>query len=559
MVNFKLNKKLTNKLLIFLVVFFAAFLRLYRLGSLPPSLYWDEVSLGYNAFSILKTGHGEHGEKKFPLDRFIAFGDYKPPGYIYATVPSIAIFGLNEFSVRLPSALAGIGTIILTYFLAQEFFKSLSPQNSQVPKILGLISVFLLTISPWHIHMSRAAFEANLALFFNTLALLTFFKGIKKSGWWLILSSFSFMLAFYTFNANRIISLLLAVGLGIFYFKKIIKKPKFTLLAIFLALVMALPSFRFLTSTEGSLRFKEVSIFNNLEPLKRSNQQIFWLGNSWWARIVFNRRVAYSWHFLKHMFDHFNFDYLFFYGDRNPRFSTGQVGTFYLFSLPLLVYGGYLFFKSKNPHQGLIVFWLFASLLPSSLAKETPHALRTLSLIPLPFLISGLGAFEISKKILKTKKTILKYSILSVSVLTLFFSVTRFLHIYWAHWPQESASEWQYGYKQLVSKVSGLEKKYDRVVITKAWGRPYVNMLFHLKYPPQKYWQTRDAFRDVFGLWHVEGFDKYLFGLEKIQTLEAGHILVAAQPNEIPEKCSQVDSVKSMNGESIMNLCEISK
>ena len=31
------------------------------LGSNPPGMYWDEVSLGWNAYSILKTGHDEHG------------------------------------------------------------------------------------------------------------------------------------------------------------------------------------------------------------------------------------------------------------------------------------------------------------------------------------------------------------------------------------------------------------------------------------------------------------------------------------------------------------------
>ena len=94
-----------NWKLIFIFLIAAA-LRLFALGSNPPGLYWDEVSLGYNAYSILKTGHDEHN-RFLPIDTFKAFGDYKPPGYIYATVPSIALFGLNNFAVRLPSALAG--------------------------------------------------------------------------------------------------------------------------------------------------------------------------------------------------------------------------------------------------------------------------------------------------------------------------------------------------------------------------------------------------------------------------------------------------------------------
>jgi len=43
------------------VVLGGAFLRLYKIDSNPPALNWDEVSHGYNAFSILRTGADEWG------------------------------------------------------------------------------------------------------------------------------------------------------------------------------------------------------------------------------------------------------------------------------------------------------------------------------------------------------------------------------------------------------------------------------------------------------------------------------------------------------------------
>ena len=52
--NLKTNK--LNNLIVLSVLLIAAFLRLWQLGSIPPSLTSDEASLGYNAFSILKTG-----------------------------------------------------------------------------------------------------------------------------------------------------------------------------------------------------------------------------------------------------------------------------------------------------------------------------------------------------------------------------------------------------------------------------------------------------------------------------------------------------------------------
>ena len=43
------------------IVLLAFFLRFYKVTEIPPSLNWDEVSIGYNAYSILKTGRDEWG------------------------------------------------------------------------------------------------------------------------------------------------------------------------------------------------------------------------------------------------------------------------------------------------------------------------------------------------------------------------------------------------------------------------------------------------------------------------------------------------------------------
>ena len=84
-----------------IVIFLLAFtLRFWQLGQNPPSLDWDEASLGYNAYSLFKTGADEYGNK-WPL-AIRSFGDYKPPLYTYLTIPSVAIFGLNEFAIRFP-------------------------------------------------------------------------------------------------------------------------------------------------------------------------------------------------------------------------------------------------------------------------------------------------------------------------------------------------------------------------------------------------------------------------------------------------------------------------
>jgi len=131
-----------NFYLLVVIIFIAAVLRFYKLASVPPSLYWDEASLGYNAYSILKSARDEHG-KFLPFTNFAAFGDYKPPGYIYATVPSIAVFGLNEFAIRFPSAFFGVLTVLLTYPLTKKLLENGSGWQS-------LHTPGVRKVKPWH-------------------------------------------------------------------------------------------------------------------------------------------------------------------------------------------------------------------------------------------------------------------------------------------------------------------------------------------------------------------------------------------------------------------------
>src|SRR3989344_292895 len=143
------------------ILFIAAILRFWNLGVNPPGLFVDEVSNGYNAYSIIKTGRDEYGNF-MPLT-FKAFGDYNLALSVYILVPSIAVFGLNEFAVRFPSALLGTLTVLLTYFLTKQLFKSgssfIAHHSSQ--KNVALVAAFFLAISPWHLQFSRYDHEAN--------------------------------------------------------------------------------------------------------------------------------------------------------------------------------------------------------------------------------------------------------------------------------------------------------------------------------------------------------------------------------------------------------------
>ncbi|MBM3208997.1 4-amino-4-deoxy-L-arabinose transferase, partial [Candidatus Shapirobacteria bacterium] len=48
--------------LLIIIVSLAFILRVYKLGEYPVGITWDEPALGYNAYSILKTGRDEYGK-----------------------------------------------------------------------------------------------------------------------------------------------------------------------------------------------------------------------------------------------------------------------------------------------------------------------------------------------------------------------------------------------------------------------------------------------------------------------------------------------------------------
>ncbi len=504
-----------QKIFLILILVLAFCLRTFKLGEVPPHLYWDEASLGYNAYAISQILHDEHGEF-LPITRFIAFGDYKPVGYIYAAAASIKFLGLSEFSIRLPSALAGTLLVVVTYFLAVILVSERQrthpesgfwiSQNDAWP----LISSLLVAISPWSLQMSRAAFEANFATLLSGTGILFFIKGVKsKFLWSYILASIFLILSMYTFNSHRLFIPLVIAALSLIFIKEIWREKKKYLLFVVCCLLFVAPLVPYFFTRESRLRFEETSWLKDLSPIEESNERITLDGNNLFAKIIHNRRVSYTLQFLKHYTDNFRFDFLFYKGDVNLRLGTGAVGEMYLLELPFFLAGLYFLIRNKSKASAVVFAWLLLAPIPAALARETPHALRTLNILPIPQIITAYGIF----KLLNPPAGRHGFKLLNIIVFSLYLvSCILYLRDYYLDYPARSAAYWQFGYKDMVNRVKSVEDKYPCVSITEAAGRPYIYFLLYNQYPPEKYWATRRVSRDWFGFWDVHSFDKYYFG-----------------------------------------------
>lgn len=472
--------------LIILILALAGFLRVFRITQVPPSLNWDEASLGYNAYSILKTGKDEFGN--FLPINLRSFEDYKPALYAYISIPSIALLDLNAFSVRLPSALFGTLTVLLIYLITKEILKPLSSQkslNSQNPKTLSLISAFLLTISPWHLQFSRAAFEANLGLFWFCLAswlLLVFLE--NKNYKPLVLSGLSYLLAMYGYHSLRLIVPIFLILVFLVFKKKFIKNWKPLLVSLLISGFLSIPLIWGFFNNGGQARFSSVGFISQQNLLNKSIQYIQAdLKRSSLLIWIHNRRFVYLKTFLNNYLSHFNPNFLFINGDLSPRHHISSHGMLYLFQLPLVLWGA--FCLAKIPKKSYFLWlWLIASPLASALTIATPHAIRAnLMVIPLTIL-SAIGLWR-SYIHLRSKKILL-----AASGLLLAFFITRYLLQYHLIYPKNTAHDWQYGFSKVVDYLKNHNQENLPVVVSfsdHTFDQPHIFFMFYLKVDPQEY------------------------------------------------------------------------
>src|SRR3989304_8508412 len=180
------------KKIMLLIFLLAGIIRFWQLNAVPQHLTQDEVAVGWNAYSILKTGRDEWGAS-WPL-QFRSVGDYKQPVLIYLTAISESIVGVNEWATRLPVAIFSALTLAVIYFWTKEIvtvkYRHWGP----------VWAVLLWTLSPWHIFFSRSGFEAVVALFFVSVLLLAWATWIRSPlfTWiWLIIISSGLAVATY--------------------------------------------------------------------------------------------------------------------------------------------------------------------------------------------------------------------------------------------------------------------------------------------------------------------------------------------------------------------------
>ncbi len=488
-----------QKLLFFACIFCISFIfRAIRAANFPP-LLWDEAALGYNSYSILHTLKDEYGQ--FLPYIFKSFGDYKPGLYVYLTLPFISVFGLNEFSVRLPSIILGSLTPILLYLLIKEI-------NTKA-KTIGLLSAIVCAINPFNIHYSRGAWETNI-LTFQLLAasyfLFKFSNSLKSKH--LLFSAIIIGLSLYTYQSAKLISLLLLIVIFLLNLKLISQNIKrYFLYFIIPFLIFCLPLVYGLFFQSNDSRIRVVSLFSyprtqlEVSSIKSESSTLSY-------NLFQNENISFLRTFLNHYFNIFSPRFLLFEGDwQNSRHSAPYIGVILYPSLLFLVIGLLSFFSSKHPKKEDLFFllWLLLAPIPAALTRDLIQATRSMSFsIPLLYFIAKGICFTLNF----SKSKLLRVLIIFVYI----FSLTYYLELYHLHLGKKNPSEMLYGYRQTMEYVIHNKNKFNNIYISDFYGQPYIFYLFYSKYPPSKYQNIANLKQDSLDTGKIEKIDNINFG-----------------------------------------------
>jgi hypothetical protein len=542
--NFVLSKL---KTLIFIsILLIAIFLRFYKLGVIPDGLQQDESSLGYNSYSILKTGKDEHGI--YLPQNFKAFGEYKLPGYIYASVLPIKIFGLNPFSIRFISAVSGVITVIAIYFISEFMislgFISLSTESGSkqiLHFIFPFLSMFLLAINPWHLHFSRAAYEVMLASCLVSIGMVFFLFSVKTKKYWLLLiTEICFIGSIYTYNIARAFIPFYTLIL-ILEFKNYLKSisRKYYVSLIFIGVIFLIPFVTgFLTpgganSTKGTIILTSAVIQSSLIEFRS-----FFAGWPLWiTRIFFNTWIMTFWQYVNNIISYFSTTFYFVNAGLTGNNTIGTSGQWYQFEIIFILSGIYTWIKLKK-WNNFILCWILAVIAVASLTREAPQATRSFLLIVPVTIISAYGCIIIMSFIKNTNSILARSTIFTGFSLLIIYYIFLYFASYYFRFPIYYAKNWRTGDRDVSLYIKKNYDKYETIIFDSDVGFMYTSLLTYLAYPPLDFQkQTRWTPDDSEGFSKPISFGKIEF--KKInwdEDIKKSNVLIITTAGRKPDK-----------------------
>ena len=512
-------------LTLLLILGVAAFLRLYRLGAIPGGFFRDEAWNGYEAYSLLKTGKDTRGNT--PPLFFAQYGDisFSSP-YVYASIPFISLFGLNETAARLPAALFGLLTVGMLYICVKEFFG----------RDRALAASFLLAVSPWHIQFSRLAFRAITFPFFFLLAVYILKKGLRRKGWLPV--GFAVLGAtIYTYSSAMVfLPLFCAVYLLVYRRTLFCRRTAgVTVLSLLIFLIIVYPAALHGRTWEGQQYFRGTTYLDK-KPAAEDLKD-----------------------FLLRYIGYLSPAYLAGAGPREiPWPSPWRFGLIYFFEYPLVLAGIYVFLTRRTRDRWLFLGWLLLYPVSASLTDAYFHSLRTIIAVPLWPVLGAEGLSRLVEFLRRRRRwwLVAGYSFAGAAML----NIALFVHGLFKDYSAKSADALQYGYREAIGYIESIRKPGDVVKVHSDLVLSYIFVLFYTAFDPGEFHQasfqlsTRRS--GDYSAWGNIG--PYYFSTDELDwENQAGKIYYLSRPSRRKEDWRKIKTVADPRGAARLQIWEL--
>ncbi|MFH0980708.1 MAG: glycosyltransferase family 39 protein, partial [Planctomycetota bacterium] len=519
--------------------------RLIGLDRLPAGVLPDELSNGYDAYSILQTGKDRWGQSWPILLEAFGRADHRPASYTYLVVPFVALLGPDHLvtATRLPAALCGIVTIAGLYGLVRR----------TCGRRVALVAALLLLFSPWHVQLSRFGAECSLTPLFPVLVLLV----LSLAGWplqgqpadpgkpvhlrWPWMAAFGLMLggAPYIYASLKLFVPAMLVAGALVYrpvWSEVLRRQenrRALVVGALVGVVVSAPMVR-LTLTQWetvNARAQDVSLFHQgLSPAVALGQ------------------CAWNWA------AHFGPKWLFLQGPDSVLARTPGVGQLNWYMLPLLLTGLVVLWtqRKRNRIYGVLLAWLLLHPIASAATKDAPHILRA---------ACGLGSFQWVAALgvgawvsWSERRSWAGPLMVVILVACIAGNATWSLGRYHRHFSSNARllNLWQADLEQALLSIRECWRNYDRVFISdhkdyapdRLWMSdfPYIYVLVFLRIEPAEFhaWEKRVVYDPPTAPWHqVEGMGPFTLSTipavldEFFQNHPDQRVLFVARPGDI--------------------------
>ena len=429
-------------LALLLILGVAGGLRLPRLSTNPPGLIPDEAMFTYDAWSILQTGRDQYGER---LPLFPRSAARLHCMYMYATVPSVAAFGLSELGARMPSAMAGLLSVVLLSRLVRR----------GAGVAAGLFAAALLAVSPWHVLISRTGHEWCFLPTVTLVTALLVLRALEGRGSWLM-AGFAAGACLYTYTPIRMSLPLVLLGFGLCFRRELWRQGRAVAAGMGVAALLALPVVASALGPEGMKRLAVVSEAGGGSPL-----------------LGYLARYAAS--FAPSFFLH---------GATEPELHRlRSTGLLYGFEAALVVVGVVAVLRRRDRVGLAVLFWWAAAPLAVAIHRDCPDPILLVTQLPAPQALAGMGAAALFGFAAALRPGA-RRAALAVAAVLCCLPVARMARDLYAGFPVYAAPAWGHGVRETVQRIEALRGDFTDVLVEGRQKFIFSLILFYSRMDP---------------------------------------------------------------------------